>query len=75
MIYKSRYLVDPVIMDIGFFIRFGTGHTSITSEDFKKSSSGTKTQMTINIGKTLVNWNSTSSGVVGLILKSGTSGW
>ena len=30
--------------------------------------------MTINVGKTLVNWNSTSSGVaVGLILKSGTS--
>ena len=30
--------------------------------------------MTINVGKTLVNWNSTSSGVaVALILKSGTS--
>ena len=30
--------------------------------------------MTVNVGKTLVNWNSTTSGVaVGLILKSGTS--
>ena len=30
--------------------------------------------MTVNVGKTLVNWNSTSDGVaVGLILKSGTS--
>ena len=34
----------------------------------------TRTSMTVNVGKTLVNWNSTSSGVaVGLILKSGTS--
>jgi hypothetical protein len=30
--------------------------------------------MTVNVGKTLVNWNSTSDGVaVGLIFKSGTS--
>ena len=36
--------------------------------------SGTKTSMTVNVGKTLVNWNSTSTGVgIGLILKSGTS--
>ena len=30
--------------------------------------------MTVNVGQTLVNWNSTSNGIaVGLILKSGTS--
>ena len=33
-----------------------------------------RTSMTVNVGKTLVNWNSTSDGVaVGLIFKSGTS--
>ncbi len=33
-----------------------------------------RTSMTVNVGKTLVNWNSTSNGVaVGLIFKSGTS--
>ena len=36
--------------------------------------SGTKTSLTVDVGKTLVNWESTSDGVaVGLILKSGTS--
>ena len=42
---------------------------------FQKNSSGTKTSMTINVGKTLVNWTATTadSVAVALVFKSGTS--
>ena len=72
---KPGYLVDPGgSYGYWFPTNFGTGDYKYYIRRFEKSSSGTKTQMTINIGKTLVNWNSTTSGVaVGLILKSGTS--
>ena len=72
---KPGYLVDPG-GSYGYWFPedFGTGTYKYYIRRFEKSSSGTKTSMTINVGKTLVNWNSTSSGVaVGLILKSGTS--
>ena len=72
---KPGYLVDPG-GSYGYWFpeNFGTGDYKYYIRRFEKNSSGTKTSMTINIGKTLVNWNSTSSGVaVGLILKSGTS--
>ena len=77
MIYKSSQDIWSISLeDYGYWFptNFGTGDYKYYIRRFQKSSSGTKTQMTINIGKTLVNWNSTTSGVaVGLILKSGTS--
>ena len=52
---------------------FGSGTYKYYIRRFQDGS--TRTSMTVNVGKTLVNWNSTSDGVaVGLILKSGTSG-
>ena len=59
-------------MDIGLQVDLEVVHTNTILEDFQDGS--TRTSMTVNVGKTLVNWNSTSDGVaVGLILKSGTS--
>ena len=52
---------------------YGSGTYKYYIRRFQDGS--TRTQMTVNVGKTLVNWDSTSDGVaVGLILKSGTSG-
>lgn len=71
---KPDYLVDPG-GDYGYWFKenFGSGTYKYYIRRFQKTS-GNKTQMTINVGKTLVNWNSTSDGVaVGLIFKSGTS--
>jgi len=71
---STGYLVDPG-GSYGYWFpeNFGSGTYKYYIRRFQ-ASSGTKTSMTVNVGKTLVNWNSTTSGVaVGLILKSGTS--
>ena len=71
---KPGYLVDPG-GDNGYWFptNFGSGTYKYYIRRFQKTS-GNKTSMTVNVGKTLVNWNSTSDGVaVGLIFKSGTS--
>ena len=71
---STGYLVDPG-GSYGYWFpeNFGSGTYKYYIRRFQ-ASSGTKTSMTVNVGKTLVNWNSTSSGVaVALILKSGTS--
>ena len=66
MIYKSdTWLTQLEVMGIGSqIIRYKrvTGYRYYIRR-FEKNSSGTKTSMTINVGKTLVNWNSTSSGL------------
>ena len=71
---KPGYLVDPG-GDYGYWFAdgFGSGTYKYFIRKFQKTS-GNKTSMTIDVGKTLVNWNSTSDGVaVGLIFESGTS--
>ena len=71
---KPGYLVDPG-GDYGYWFKdgFGSGTYKYFIRKFQKTS-GNKTSMTIDVGKTLVNWNSTSDGVaVGLIFESGTS--
>ena len=70
---KPGYLVDPG-GDYGYWFaeNFGTGTYKYYIRRFQDGSA--RTSMTIDVGKTLVGWDSTSSGVaVGLILKSGTS--
>jgi hypothetical protein len=70
---KPGYLVDPG-GDYGYWFKedFGSGTYKYYIRRFQDGSA--RTSMTINVGKTLVNWNSTSDGVaVGLIFKSGTS--
>jgi hypothetical protein len=70
---KPSFLVDPG-GDYGYWYpsSFGSGTYKYYIRRFQDGSA--RTSMTINVGKTLVNWNSTSDGVaVGLILKSGTS--
>ena len=70
---KPGYLVDPG-GDYGYWFAedFGSGTYKYYIRRFQDGSA--RTSMTINVGKTLVGWDSTSSGVaVGLILKSGTS--
>ena len=71
---KPNYLVDPG-GNYGYWFAsgFGSGTYKYYIRRFQKTS-GNKTSMTVNVGKTLVNWNSTTDGVaVGLIFKSGTS--
>ena len=52
---------------------FGSGTYKYYIRRFQTS--GTKTSMTLDVGKTLVNWNSSTDGVaVGLIFKSAASG-
>ena len=70
---KPGYLVEPG-GSYGYWFPedFGSGTYKYYIRRFQDGS--TRTSMTVNVGKTLVNWNSTSSGVaVGLIFKSGTS--
>ena len=71
---KPGYLVDPGgSYGYWFPTNFGSGTYKYYIRRFQ-ASSGTKTSMTVNVGQSLVNWNSTSNGIaVGLILKSGTS--
>ena len=70
---KPGFLVDPG-GNYGYWFAsgFGSGTYKYYIRRFQDGS--TRTSMTVNVGKTLVNWDSTSDGVaVGLILKSGTS--
>ena len=53
---------------IGFQVDFGSGTYKYYIRRFQKTSSGTKTSMTLNLGRTLVAWNSTSNGVAAVIL-------
>ena len=70
---KPGFLVDPGGTHRYWYpADYGTGDYKYYIRRFQDGS--TRTSMTVNVGKTLVNWNSTSDGVaVGLILKSGTS--
>jgi len=72
---KPGFLVDP-----GGTYRYWYPENFGDSATYKYyirrfQTSGTKTSMTIDVGKTLVNWNSTSNGTaVGLIFMSAASG-
>ena len=70
---KPGFLVDPGgTYRYWYPANYGSGTYKYYIRRFQDGS--TRTSMTVNVGKTLVNWNSTSDGVaVGLILKSGTS--
>ena len=70
---KPGFLVDPGGTYRYWYVNnHGSGTYKYYVRRFQDGS--TRTQMTVDVGKTLVNWNSTSDGVaVGLILKSGTS--
>ena len=67
---KPGYLVDPGgTRGYWFKSGFGSGTYKYYIRRFQKSSSGTKTSMTINLSNTtLVAWNSTSNGVACAIL-------
>tara|TARA_Y100001937_G_C7134502_1_gene339256 strand:+ start:1260 stop:4517 length:3258 start_codon:yes stop_codon:yes gene_type:complete len=70
---KPGFLVDPGgAYRYWYPSNYGTGTYKYYIRRFQTS--GTKTSLTVDVGKTLVNWDSDSDGVaVGLILKSGTS--
>ena len=71
---KPGYLVDPG-GSYGYWFdeNFGSGTYKFYIRRFRTS--GAKTSMTINVGKTLVNWDSTSNGVAAAVLfKSSASG-
>tara|TARA_B100001123_G_scaffold444974_1_gene595264 strand:- start:2745 stop:4700 length:1956 start_codon:yes stop_codon:yes gene_type:complete len=71
---KPGYLVDPG-GDYRYW--YPENHGSGTYKYYVRrfQTSGTKTSMTVNIGSSLVAWNSTSSGIaVGLVFKSAASG-
>ena len=70
---KPGFLVDPGgTYRYWYPSNYGSGTYKYYIRRFQTS--GTKTSLTVDVGKTLVNWESTSDGVaVGLILKSGTS--
>ena len=70
---KPGFLVDPE-GSRGYW--YSTG--SYSASDYKYyrrfQDGSTRTSMTVDVGKTLVNWNASTSGVaVALVLKSGTS--
>ena len=72
---KPGYLVDPG-GNYGYWFPsgFGNGTYKYYIRRFRKSS-GTKTSMTLNIGKTLVSWDSNSDGVAAaIIFKSAANG-
>jgi hypothetical protein len=71
---KPGYLVDPG-GNYGYWydVDFGTGVYKYYIRKFRTS--GTKTSMTVNLGKTLVNWDATTNGVAATVLfKSSASG-
>lgn len=71
---KPGYLVDPG-GDYGYWFdeNFGSGTYKYYIRKFRTS--GAKTSMTVNVGKTLVNWDSTSNGIAAAVLfKSSASG-
>lgn len=64
---KPGYLVDPGgVYGYWFASGFGTGTYKYYIRKFQTS--GTKTSMAINLGKSLVNWKSTSNGIAAAIL-------
>ena len=72
---KPGFLVDPG-GTYGYW--YPTNHGTGTYKYYVRrfQTSGTKTSMTLDIGKTLVNWNASTSNsaAVGLIFKSAASG-
>ena len=72
---KPGFLVDPG-GTYGYW--YPTNHGTGTYKYYVRrfQTSGTKTSMTLDIGKTLVNWNAatSNSAAVGLIFKSAASG-
>ncbi len=71
---KPGYLVDPG-GDYGYWFaeNFGSGTYKFYIRKFQTS--GAKTSMTIDVGKTLVNWNATTNGVsVALLFESSGNG-
>ena len=72
---KPGFLVDPGgTYGYWYPTNHGTGTYKYYIRRFRTS--GTKTSMTLDIGKTLVNWNASTnnSAAVGLIFKSAASG-
>lgn len=71
---KPGYLVDPG-GDYGYWFDSGFGSGTYKYYIRRFQISGAKTSMTVNVGKTLVNWNSTSNGIAAAVLfKSSASG-
>ena len=71
---KPGYLVDPG-GDYGYWFaeNFGSGTYKFYIRKFQTS--GAKTNMTIDVGKTLINWNATTNGVsVALLFESSGNG-
>ena len=71
---KPGYLVDPG-GSYGYWYpsNYGTGSYKYYIRRFQTS--GAKTSMTLDVGKNLVNWNATTSGVASTVLfKSSASG-
>ena len=68
---KPGYLVDPG-GNYGYWFPsgFGTGTYKYYIRQFQIT--GTKLNMTVDVGKTLVNWNSTNTGVAAAILYKST---
>ena len=72
---KPGYLVEPG-GSYGYWFDSGYGNTVDYKYYIRKfRTSGAKTSMTVNVGKTLVNWDSSSNGVAAAVLfKSSASG-
>ncbi|MDA7492386.1 hypothetical protein N8445_00305 [bacterium] len=72
---KPGYLVEPG-GDYGYWFDSGFGSTSTYKYYIRRfQTSGAKTSMTVNVEKTLVNWDSTSNGIAAaLLFKSSASG-
>ena len=72
---KPGFLVDPG-GTYRYWYSSGFGNAATYKYYIRRfQTSGTKTSMTLDVGKTLVNWNSSTDGVaVGLIFKSAASG-
>tara|TARA_R100001509_G_scaffold143454_1_gene99224 strand:- start:2215 stop:4902 length:2688 start_codon:yes stop_codon:yes gene_type:complete len=72
---KPGFLVEPG-GDYGYWFDSGFGNTSTYKYYIRKfQTSGAKTSMTVNVEKTLVNWDSSSDGIAAVVLfKSSASG-
>ena len=71
---KPGFLVDPGGTYRYWYYQDYNDHGTYKYYIRRFQDGSARTSMTVNVGKTLVNWNSTSNGVaVGLIFKSGTS--
>ena len=72
---KPGYLVEPGGA-YGYWFDSGFGSTSTYKYYIRKfQTSGAKTSMTVNVEKTLVNWDSSSNGIAAAVLfKSSASG-